>query len=74
MRVQDVAQGRDAREQHEKHDVKHEENDGDDLEPVPVVRQLVQQNGNDASAHCDDEPSINPYKQAASPPARGQDL
>ena len=50
-------QGNDG-EEDEEADVEDEENDGYDLEPVAIVRELMEQGGHDASAHCDNEPAI----------------
>ena len=36
--VERIAQNRDEQKQKKQHNIKHEENDGDDLEPAPVVR------------------------------------
>lgn len=54
-----IAQQGDDGEEDEEADVEDEENDGYDLEPVAIVRELMEQDGYDASAHCDDEPAIS---------------
>src|SRR2546423_12022503 len=52
-----IAQQGDDGEEDEEADVEDEENDGYDLEPVAIVRELMEQGGHDASAHCDNEPA-----------------
>jgi hypothetical protein len=53
-----IAQKGDDGEEDEEADVEDEENDGYYLEPVAIVRKLVEEDGHDASAHCDNEPAI----------------
>ena len=55
--VDDIAQGGDKAEEEEQGDVQHEDDYRDELQPVPVVGQLVQHDGQHARAHCYDEPS-----------------
>ena len=56
--IQYVPQARQKGEEEEEDEVEHEENDGNDAEPVSVVRQLMEQDGYDASAHRDNKPSV----------------
>jgi hypothetical protein len=53
-----IAQQGDDGEEDEEADVEDEENDGYDLEPVAIVRELMEHDGHNASAHCDNEPPI----------------
>jgi len=53
-----IAQQGDDGEEDEEADVEDEENVGYDPEPVAIVRELMEQDGHDASAHCDNEPTI----------------
>ena len=54
-----IAQQGEDGEEDEEADVEDEENDGYDLEPVAIVRELMEQGGHDASGHCDNEPAIS---------------
>ena len=56
--VHHIAQQGNDGEDDEEAEVENEENDGYDLEPVAIVRKLMEDDGHDASAHCDDEPAI----------------
>ena len=58
LRIESVPQARDKSEEEEEGEVEDEENDGDDLEPVSIVRKLMEQDRYDSSAHCDDEPAV----------------
>ena len=61
LRVQCVAQAGNEREEEEEHEVQHEEYLRDYFQPVPVVRELVQQDGDHARAHGDDKPSLHEF-------------
>jgi hypothetical protein len=56
--IESVAQAGYDGEEDEEADVEDEEDDGYDLEPAAVVRELVEYNGQDASTHGDYEPSV----------------
>ena len=58
VRVEGVAQGGDDGEEDEKDEVEDEEDVGEDVEPVGMVGQLMEEDGEHAGAHCDDEPSF----------------
>jgi hypothetical protein len=58
LRIENVPQARYKGEEDEKSEVEDEKNYGDELEPVSIVRQLMEQDRYDSSAHCDDEPAI----------------
>ena len=64
VRIENVPQARDKGEEEEKSEVEDEKNDGDDLEPVSIVRELMEQDRYDASAHCDDEPAVPDWLSA----------
>ena len=53
-----VAQKGDNGEEEKEAEVKDEENVGYYSEPVAIVRELMEEDGHDASAHCDNEPAI----------------
>lgn len=54
---QDVPHGRDEGKEDEETYIEHEEYNRYDLEPISIVRQLVKGDGQDASAHGNNEPS-----------------
>jgi hypothetical protein len=56
--IERVAQARYEGQQDEEADIEDEKNDGYDLEPVAIVRELMEQDGHDASAHCNHKPSV----------------
>ncbi len=58
LRIENIPQARYRSEEEEEGEVKDEENDGDDSEPGCIVRQLMEQDRYDSSAHCDDEPAV----------------
>ena len=72
LRVQGIPQTRNEREDQEQHEVQREEYLGNDFEPVPVVRQLVQQDGDDARAHGNDEPSSLTHSEIRASAAKGK--
>jgi hypothetical protein len=53
FRIHGITQARDEQEDEEEDNVKDEEDDGYNAEPVAVVRELVQQYGHNARAHRD---------------------
>jgi hypothetical protein len=55
--TENIAQAGYEREEDEEAEIEDEENDGYDLQPVAIVGELMEQNRQDASAHCDDEPA-----------------
>ena len=55
--IENVPQARYGEEEQEEDEVEYEKYDGDDLKPMSVVRQLMEQNGYDSCAHRYDEPS-----------------
>ena len=66
--IETIAQTGDDGKEDEDADVEDEEDDGYDLQPVTVVRELMKQYGHDACAHCDDEPAVadsSPSQQLA---------
>jgi hypothetical protein len=64
LRIENVPQARYKGEEEEKSEVEDEKNDGDDLEPVSIVRELMEQDRYDSSAHCDDEPAVPDWLSA----------
>lgn len=58
LRIDNVPQARYQAEKEEQHKVEYEEDDGNDSEPVPVVRQLVEHDRYNSRAHRDNEPSV----------------
>jgi hypothetical protein len=56
--IETIAQTGYDGEENKNADVEDEEDDGYDLEPVTVVRELMEQNRHDACAHRDYEPSV----------------
>ena len=56
--VHGIPQAGNEREEEEEHQVQHEEYFGNDLEPVSVVWQLVQQDGDHPRAHNDNKPPL----------------
>jgi hypothetical protein len=56
--IERVTQARYEGEQDEEAGIEDEKNDGDDLEPVAIVRELMEQDGHDASGHCNYKPSV----------------
>ena len=59
LRVHGIPQTRNEREEEEEHQVQHEEDLGNDLEPVSVVGQLVQQDGDHTRAHNNNKPPLS---------------
>ena len=55
--VEGVAQDGDECKDEKQDQIEHEENVGDDVEPMRVVGELVQHDGDNAGRHGDDEPS-----------------
>lgn len=56
--MEHVPQARYEGEQDEEADIEDEKNDGYDLEPVAIVRELVEQDGHYASGHRNYEPPV----------------
>ena len=56
--IEAIAQTGDDGKEDKNAEVKDEEDDGYDLQPVAVVRELMEQYGHDACAHCNDEPAV----------------
>lgn len=56
--MENVPQARYEGEQDEEADIEDEKNDGYDLEPVAIVRELMEQDGHYASGHCNYKPSV----------------
>jgi hypothetical protein len=56
--IERVAQARYEGEHDEEAGIEDEKNDGDDLEPVAIVRELMEQGGHDASGHYNCKPSV----------------
>ena len=58
LRIENVPQARHKGEEEKEGEVEDEENDGNDLEPVSIVRQLMEQDRYDPGAHRDDVPAV----------------
>ena len=56
--IERVPQARYEGEQDEEADIEDEKNDGYDLEPVAIVRELMEQDGHYASGHVNYKPSV----------------
>ena len=56
--MEGVAQDGNEGEEEEEGEVEDEEDVGEDVEPVGVVGELVERDGDDAGGHGDDEPSV----------------
>lgn len=60
LRIQDVSRDRDYRKHGEEADVENEEADGYPVGyPINIVRQVPEENGDDARAHRDGKPPEN---------------
>lgn len=56
--VERVSKEGDCEEDGEEEDVEGEEDVGDDVQPVAVPGEVVEEDGDDACAHVDGEPSV----------------
>lgn len=56
-RIENVPHAWNSSEEQKQSQVQDEEYDGDDLEPVSVVRKLMKHDWNNSSAHGNNEPS-----------------
>ena len=66
MGVENVPEAGYESKEEEKEEIEDEENDRDDSKPMAIVRQLMEQDRHDSSAHVNNEPSApnrHPFNQ-----------
>lgn len=57
FRIQDVTQESNGQKDCEIHHVQDENDDGEIVKPLPIVREGVEENGHDSSSHIHREPA-----------------